>query len=142
MNDDQPAMPSDTTFRGNAVTRVEDGRFVTGTGRYVGDISPPGLLHAAFVRSTFPHGVLGDIDVSIAEDMPGVVGVWTHATIGIADLPVYGPVAVDDMERPVLATGRVRHTGEAIAVVVAESAVAAADAAGSPGPIYRPLSHD
>ncbi len=126
-------------FHGRAVLRKEDLRLITGAGRYVGDIVLPGMLHAAFVRSTFAHGELGSLDMSFAEEMPQIVGIWDHAALGVADIPVYGPVAVDGMPRPLLAHDRVRHVGEPIAVVVAESAEAAADAVAVLWPDIDPL---
>jgi len=130
---------SSEAFRGGSVLRKEDRRLIIGHGRYVGDIDLPGLLHAVFVRSTFAHGVVNAIDTVPAEGMPGVVGVWTNGTLGIDDLPVYGPVPVDAMPRPLLAGDRVRHAGESIAVVIATSESEALDAASMIWPDVDPL---
>ena len=62
-------------FVGQSVTRVEDDRFLIGHGRFVADIGPEGGLHAAFVRSPFPHATITGIDTSEAEGLPGVVAV-------------------------------------------------------------------
>ena len=57
---------------GTSIQRVEDARVLTGRGRYVDDVVLPGMLHAAFQRSTIPHGWLFSVDVSAARAMPGV----------------------------------------------------------------------
>ena len=62
---------------GARVKRVEDPRILTGQGRYVDDVVLPGMLHAAFLRSTVPHGRLVSLDVSEARELPGVVAVYT-----------------------------------------------------------------
>ena len=62
---------------GARVLRVEDPRILTGRGRYIDDITLPGMLHAAFMRSTVPHGRLVSVDASEARELPGVVAVYT-----------------------------------------------------------------
>ena len=62
---------------GARVLRAEDPRILTGRGRYIDDIVLPGMLHAAFKRSTVPHGRLRSVDVSAARELPGVVAVYT-----------------------------------------------------------------
>ncbi len=123
---------------GNDVKRVEDPRFITGRGRYLDDIVVDGMLHLVSVRSVVPHGVLNDVDTSMAASMPGVVAVLTAADI---DVPlIRTPRGLHpSTSRPRLATDRVRFVGEVIAVVVAESAVAAADAAAMVWPDIDPL---
>jgi carbon-monoxide dehydrogenase large subunit len=64
-------------FVGQRVARSEDARFLTGHGRYVDDITFPGMLHAAFARSDVARGRIMAIDVSAARELPGVVGVYT-----------------------------------------------------------------
>ena len=66
---------------GARVLRVEDPRILTGRGRYIDDITLPGMLHAAFKRSTVPHGRLVSVDVSAARELPGVVAVYTGEDI-------------------------------------------------------------
>ncbi|HEX4901738.1 MAG TPA: molybdopterin cofactor-binding domain-containing protein, partial [Acidimicrobiales bacterium] len=118
---------------GNRVLRTEDPRFLTVGGSYVADVRDPlldGALHAAYVRSYVAHGTLEAVHVDEARQAPGVVAVFTGADV--AELPLL-PMAVPLLDarfsQPVLARDRVRFVGEAIAVVVAESPTAAADAA-------------
>jgi carbon-monoxide dehydrogenase large subunit len=113
---------------GNSVRRREDPRLVTGNGRYVDDQPPAGTLHAAFVRSSLAHAEIKSVDGSAAAAAPGVVAVFTAADL---DLPtrVGFEMVPAAMARPRLAEGTVRFVGEPLAVVVAESREAAADAA-------------
>ena len=121
---------------GARVKRVEDPRILTGRGRYVDDIVLPGMLHAAFLRSTVPHGRLVSLDVSEARQLPGVVAVYTGAdmagmTNGMQGGSVVGMNLMPGMNAPVyhaLATDKVRHVGDPIAVVIAESRYLAEDA--------------
>ena len=77
---------------GNLVRRVEDPELLVGRARYVDDIPAAGALHAAFARSPFAHARIGDIDVSAAEQMPGVVAVLTaERTMPSELLPPFGP---------------------------------------------------
>ena len=114
---------------GNRVTRVEDQRFLTGTGTYVEDLDIDAAC-VTFVRSPYAHGVITDIDLDEARSMPGVLGVFT-----IDDMPELGvfphplPILPAGCERPLLARERVRFVGEAIVAVVAENRYLAADAA-------------
>lgn len=110
---------------------ASDARFVTGGGRYLADLAGPDALHAWFVRSPIAHGRIRETDTSEAGDLPGVVGVFTAADLDLADIGAQtgrGPEAAG-MERPVLARDTVRHVGEPVAVVVAQSARQAEDAA-------------
>jgi aerobic carbon-monoxide dehydrogenase large subunit len=113
---------------GKAVRRREDPPLIKGEGTYTDDLRLPDELHAAFVRSEVAHGRIESVDVEAAASAAGVVGVFTA---GDLDLQPFGPgpMAPDDMLRPVLATGVVRFQGEAIAMVVAETREAAVDAA-------------
>ncbi|MEO5841763.1 MAG: xanthine dehydrogenase family protein molybdopterin-binding subunit [Acidimicrobiales bacterium] len=113
---------------GNRVLRSEDPGLLRGTRRYVADLDLPGKLHAAFARSPVAHGVLVDVHVDDAAAMPGVVAVWTANELGVA--PHHGFVKVhDDFARPPLASDRVRFVGDSLAVVFAETAAQAEDAA-------------
>jgi carbon-monoxide dehydrogenase large subunit len=109
---------------------------LTGRGRYVDDIVLPGMLHAAFKRSTVPHGRLLSIDASAARALPGVVAVYTGddlarftnatapgASIGMNMMPGLKAPAVY-----ALATDKVRYVGDPIALVVAEDRYIAEDA--------------
>jgi aerobic carbon-monoxide dehydrogenase large subunit len=120
------------SFLGHAVTRREDPRLLLGEARFVADLPVDGCLHAFFVRSTSPHGVLGGIETAAAKAAPGVVGVFTAGDLELPDLPEPSlpPAPIRPyLARPVLARDRVRFVGEPVAVVVAESAAAAVDAA-------------
>jgi len=114
---------------GTGVVRKEDPELLTGGGTFVDDIDVGGALHAAFVRSMIPHGEIQSIDISEAVDMPGVVGVFVASDLGIQPHPPGMPMFNQQMTRMRLATDRVRYVGEPIAVVVAETQVAATDAA-------------
>lgn len=111
--------------------RVEDPRLITGRGRYAGDIGLPGLVHLAFVRSPLPHALINGLEVDEARRLPGVLAVWKAE-----DLPDsaryfddWAPRHVQRHPRPLLAGEEVRYAGEALAMVVAETAYEAADAA-------------
>jgi carbon-monoxide dehydrogenase large subunit len=121
---------------GARVKRVEDPRILTGTGRYVDDVVLPGMLHAAFLRSYVPHGRIVSVDASEARELPGVVAVYTGEDIARLTEPVTpgsttGMTFVPGMQSPPfhgLATDKVRHVGDPIALVVAESRYIAEDA--------------
>ena len=123
---------------GTAVRRVEDPELITGRATYVGNLALPGALHLHFVRSPMAHAELAGIDTAAAAAAPGVVAVFTAADL---HLPAHhGLFTVNPrLPRPPLATDRVRFVGEAVAVVVAESAAAAADAADLVEVDYTPL---
>jgi carbon-monoxide dehydrogenase large subunit len=119
---------------GQPVKRVEDRRFITGKGRYTDDITLPGQTYAHFVRSDFAHARINSIDTSMAEEADGVIAVFTGQDLlddGIQSIPT-GWAIGDDMNEPPhypLAVDKVRHVGDGVAVVIAESRAAAADAA-------------
>jgi carbon-monoxide dehydrogenase large subunit len=124
--------------------RREDGRLITGTGRYTGDWTLPGELHAVFLRADRAHADLIAVDTAAAARAPGVVAVFTGADVAhfgaappLVRYPGRGGMALRDPHRAVLAHGRVRHVGEEIALVVAESAAAAQDAAELIAVTYR-----
>jgi carbon-monoxide dehydrogenase large subunit len=121
---------------GARVRRVEDPRILTGRGSYVDDVVLPGMLHAAFLRSVVPHGHLRSVDATEARALPGVVAVYTgediqRMTSGAQAGAASGMNLVPGMKSPTfhsLATDRVRHVGDPIALVVAESRYVAEDA--------------
>ncbi len=124
--------------RGQSVRRVEDQRFLTGTGRYTDDISVPGQAYLYLLRSTHAHADLKTVDVSAAKAAPGVLAVLTSAELAelkVGNMPVEAvPPAADGRPpkppvRPVLAKGRVRYVGEPIVAVIAETLAQAKDAA-------------
>jgi len=118
--------------------RLEDERMLKGRGRYTSDWQLPGQAYGHFVRSDRAHAEILGIDASAALALPGVVAVLTGADMaaaGLKPLPAAAPMKGRGGEeqratpRPALAVGRVRCVGEAVALVVAESAAAAQDAA-------------
>ncbi len=115
---------------GAAVKRVEDPRFITGQGTYLPNKTFEGALWMAVVRSPVAHGRIVDIDTEAATSMPGVVGVFTASDLSLPPLAPGAPGADPVTARPILASDVVRFVGEPVAVVVAESPVVAADAAG------------
>jgi aerobic carbon-monoxide dehydrogenase large subunit len=126
--------PKGNTWIGSAILRREDWRFLRGAGIYVDDLERPGLLHAAIVRSPLAHGVLRAIDAAAALALRGVHRIITAADIG-QPVPVIGLRAEHTMPslvpflQPVIAASEVRYVGEPVAVVLAESAALAEDAA-------------
>jgi aerobic carbon-monoxide dehydrogenase large subunit len=127
---------------GSAVKRVEDPRLVTGAGTYIGDLSPVGMLHADFVRSQYAHARLTNIDVSKALALPGVIAVFTGADVNDKVNALPGASHAEGAKNPkrtLLADGEVCFTGDAIAVVVAESEEIARDAVDHVEVEYEPL---
>ncbi|NVO17518.1 MAG: xanthine dehydrogenase family protein molybdopterin-binding subunit [Rhodoplanes sp.] len=123
---------------GQPVPRTEDPVLVRGTGRYTDDVALPGQAYAAMVRSPHAHGLLRGIDAEVARKMPGVLAVYTAADLaGYGTLRCAPPLANHDGSamtkppRPALAAERVRFVGDPVAVVVAETAFQARDAAES-----------
>ena len=123
--------------KSQSVKRVEDLRFLTGHGRYVDDIAPEGALHAYFLRATAAHGEITTLKVDDARDMPGVHLVVTADDLVAAGVKIgLGGSTVKNRDgsqgaapvRPILAQRRVRHVGEAIVMIVADSIVEAKDA--------------
>jgi len=123
---------------GQPVTRKEDPRFLTGRGRYVADIDLARQAHAVFAYSARAHALIRGVDKAAAERMPGVFAVLTGEDWAADGLGTLDPeVMAEDMggppgfrtKRPPLAIDRVRHVGERIAVVVAETEAQARDAA-------------
>jgi aerobic carbon-monoxide dehydrogenase large subunit len=132
--------------RGRSVRRLEDERFLTGRGRYVDDFTLPGEVHAYVLRSPRANAVIERIDIGGARDVGGVLGVFTEADLaaeGIGPLPCVAHVStVDPMIVPpryALARRRVRHVGDPVALIVAESRDLARDAAERITVEYRPL---
>jgi aerobic carbon-monoxide dehydrogenase large subunit len=123
---------------GQPVPRSEDPVLLRGEGRYSDDVSLPRQAYAVMLRSTHAHGVIRRIDTSAARAMPGVLAIYTAADLekgGIGPLPARQIMNNRDgtpMLTPVrhaLATDKVRHVGEGLAAIVAETVAAAKDAA-------------
>jgi carbon-monoxide dehydrogenase large subunit len=120
-----------------AAPRREDLPLVTGAAHYSDDLTPPGALHAVFVRAPLAHGRILGIDPAAAAGMAGVAGVFGAADLDLPPLPAGAAPAA--MARPVLAAETVRFLGEAVAVVVAETRAQALDAAEAVEVDYEPL---
>jgi carbon-monoxide dehydrogenase large subunit len=128
-------MPKDGGI-GASSKRREDIRFLTGEGNYTDDINLRGQAYVFFLRSDIAHGTLNSVDTSAAQSMPGVVKIFTGADFeAVGSIPCgwqvtdkHGEV-MQEPRHPVLAHGKVRHVGEPIAAVVAESLAEARDAA-------------
>ncbi|HGG04142.1 MAG TPA: xanthine dehydrogenase family protein molybdopterin-binding subunit, partial [Aliiroseovarius sp.] len=128
-------MPADGGI-GASNKRREDVRFLTGTGNYTDDINKRGQAYVVFLRSNVAHGVLNKVDTAAAEAMPGVLKVFTAADFAeVGGVPCgwqvtdrHGEV-MQEPKHPVLAEGKVRHVGDPIAAVVAETEAQARDAA-------------
>ena len=117
--------------------RLEDERMLKGAGRYVSDWTLPREARGFFVRSDRPHADIVSIDAEAALGMPGVIAVITGAELaqaGLKAIPAAAPFKWTDGSeqrqalRPSLAHGKVRHVGEPVALVVAETAAQAQDA--------------
>jgi carbon-monoxide dehydrogenase large subunit len=127
-----------TNFIGQAVKRREDLRFITGAGQYTDDVSLPNQTYACFVRSPHAHAKIKSIKKDQALKSPGVVAIYTGEDIAAAKvngLPC-GWLITDvngqpmkEPPHPVLAQGKVRHVGDQVALVIAETAAQAKDAA-------------
>ncbi len=116
---------------GARVRRREDERLVTGRGRYVADIALPGLLHVAVHRSPHAHARLNTVNADAARQRPGVVRVLVPADVAaLGRLPVIVPHAslVSPACPEILPQHVVSYAGQPVALVVAETAAAAADA--------------
>ena len=123
---------------GQGLRRVEDLRFLTGEGRYSDDIQLEGQGYGVLLRSPFAHAEIRSIDLEAAKAAPGVLGIFTGddlAADGIGDIPCLVPMPGKNggktvmPPRPALARGRVRHVGDAVAFIVAETLAEARDAA-------------
>ena len=123
---------------GQSVRRVEDRRFITGKGRYTDDIALPNSTFAVLVRSPHAHAAIKGVDTTAAASAPGVVAVFTGADLeaaGVGGLPCGWQVdfkngdTMKEPAHPVLAATKVRHVGDPVAIVLAESREQATDAA-------------
>ncbi|WP_237214802.1 xanthine dehydrogenase family protein molybdopterin-binding subunit [Falsiroseomonas oryziterrae] len=133
---------------GAPLRRLEDPRLLTGGGRYAADLAPPGALHAVFLRSPHAHARLLRVEAGAARAMPGVAAVITAAETAAAGLgPIPTLTEIHDAagrrhaEPPRLPINpdRVRHVGEIVAMVVADTLAAARDAAEAIEVDYEPL---
>ena len=122
-------------FIGKSVKRIEDKRFITGKGRYTDDINLPGMTHAYILRSPYAHARIKSIDTSAAAAMQGVVTIMTGDEVGHYGVPCGWQVnfkngdIMKEPPHPLLVKDKVRHVGDAVVMVVAESREIAQDAA-------------
>jgi aerobic carbon-monoxide dehydrogenase large subunit len=132
---------------GQPVRRVEDRRLLTGHGAYVDDLALPRLAHAFMLRSPHAHARIRSIDTAVAAAAPGVLAVLTGENLardGLGPIPCLVPItrggaAALSPQRPAMVRDRVRHVGDTVAMVVAESVAAARDAAELIEVDYEPL---
>ena len=120
------------------VRRVEDPRLLKGAGSYTDDMSLPGMLHGVVLRSPHAAAKIVSVDAAAARAMPGVLAIYTSADLdadGIGELPCQALIknrdgsAIHNLGHPVLARGAVRHAGDPVAFIVAETVEAGRDAA-------------
>ena len=125
-----------TQYIGKRLKRNEDPRLLTGQALFVDDVNLPGMLHVAFLRSPYAHARLNSVDTSRAREREGVVAVyaardlgdyWRNGPLLVSPPPVEG-IVFNERTQPILVMDTVRHLGEPIAAVVAESRYLAEDA--------------
>jgi len=136
-----------TRYFGERLTRNEDPRLLTGQALFVDDVNLPNMGHVAFVRSPFAHARILSIDTEQAKQCPGAIAIYTAADLG--DYWRHGPLLVSpppiercvfhERTQVVMAKEKIRHLGEIVAVVVAESRYAAEDAVEQIFVDYDPL---
>ena len=135
--------PSTQSYIGAPLRRREDIRFVTGQGQYLDDVRLPNMLHAAILRSPHAHARVRGIDATAALALDGVTAVFTHADMAELMKPipmrVFPLPGLDNYLQTPLSADTVRHAGEAVAVVVAESRYLAEDALDVIEVDYEPL---
>jgi len=133
---------------GTAVKRKEDERFLTGRGQYTDDITLPNQSYACFVRSPHAHAKINAIDAGEASASPGVVAVYTGEDVAadsVNGLPCGWQITDVDGEpmkeppHPILAQGKVRYVGDAVAMVIAETYEQARNAAEAVAVDYEEL---
>ena len=135
--------PLTQSYIGAPLRRREDIRFVTGQGQYLDDVRLPNMLHAAILRSPHAHARVRGIDATAALALDGVTAVFTHADMAELMKPipmrVFPLPGLDNYLQTPLSADTVRHAGEAVAVVVAESRYLAEDALDVIEVDYEPL---
>jgi carbon-monoxide dehydrogenase large subunit len=136
------AQPATAEF-GRARKRKEDARLITGQTRWTDNITLPGMLHIAIVRSPLAHAKITRINTEAAQQLPGVQGVFTAADLGADSIstPCAWQITPDmkSPQAPPLAVDTVHFAGEGVALVVARDAASAADAADAVEVDYDPL---
>ncbi len=143
-----PMLAETRSTIGDAPKRREDARFVTGHGAYLDDLVFDRLAHAAVLRSPHAHARIASLDVAVARSAPGVLAVLINADADADGLQPMQPVAQANTQtnepfafapQPLLAQGTVRHVGEPVALIVAETRAQALDAAERVAVEYHPL---
>ena len=128
---------------GRARLRKEDDRLITGQTNWTDNITLPGMLHIAYLRSPVAHARIASVDVSAALNQPGVIAAYSGADFADeqGSLPCAWPVTPDIVmpAHPPMATEEVRYVGEAVACVVARDRYMAADALAAIEIDYEPL---
>ena len=134
---------SATTWIGKSAARREDAPLIRGKGRYIADITPPGVVHMAILRSPCPHALINSIDTSAAAALDGVHLVLTAADLeGIGAFPtIWRLPGQKHSDTPALASDKVRYVGEPVAAVVADTRYIAEDALGLVDVDYDILDH-
>jgi len=140
-------MDAKTDGRAASEPRLEDDALVRGKGRFMADVSLPRQAYAYFVRSPHAFARIVSVDMEAAAQSPGIVGILTGKDVGdVGSIGRHPPLAgrggkaLIMPHRPALAAGRVTHVGEAVAMVVADSAIGAQDAAELVAVDYEPLT--
>ncbi len=128
-------------YVGKSLKRKEDPRFIQGQGKYVANLSLPGMTYLALKRSPYAHARIKNINTAKAKALPGVVAVFTGAdTAEVGMLPSgWNVPGIKVPANRVLQTDKVRHVGDRVALVVAETPYIAADALDLIEVDYEPL---
>ncbi len=123
------------TYIGQSVKRREDARFLKGAGKYTDDIKLPKMTHSAFVRSPYAHAKILSVDISTAKNADGVVAIFTGSDgCNAFGIPTGWQVdfkngdTMREPKHPLLAIDKIKHVGEAVAIVIAETQAQARDA--------------
>src|SRR5881397_4328147 len=130
------------SYVGAALSPRETKKLVLGSGSYVGDLTAPGLLHAAFVRSPHAHALIRGVNVTKARQSSGVVAVLTGEDLARATAPLRIAPPIEGllpMEMSTLPTDKVRFVGDPVACVVGEDRYRVEDACGRVDVRYDPL---
>lgn len=125
-----------TKYIGKSVKRVEDKRFITGQGKYTDDIKMPGMVHAYILRSPYAHATVNSINIDAAKSAEGVVAIYTGADIpeAIAGVPCGWQVdfkngdTMKEPPHPLLVRKKVRHVGDGVVIIIANTRANAKDA--------------
>jgi carbon-monoxide dehydrogenase large subunit len=134
-------------FVGRRIRRNEDPRLLTGQALFVDDVHLPDMLQVAFLRSPYAHARVNHVDLTAALARPGVIAAYSAAEAGpywrngplLVDPPPIKDIVFNTRTQPILAKDKVRHVGEPIAAVVAESRYVAEDALSDIAVDFEPL---